>query len=62
MPVPSDAVFDRLRALASIADVAARPTKTVEEVFTGLPLATIPVGTVVSPSRTVRHTPGSSSL
>ena len=44
MPTPSSVVFDRLRALAAITDVAARPTKTVEEVFTGLPLATIPVG------------------
>lgn len=45
MPTPSAAVFDRLRALAAITDVAARPTRTVEEVFSGLPLATIPVGT-----------------
>ena len=43
MPVPSDAVFDRLRALVAIPDPAARPTRTVEEVFTGRPLATIPV-------------------
>jgi succinate-semialdehyde dehydrogenase/glutarate-semialdehyde dehydrogenase len=45
MPTPSAVVFDRLRALAAITDAAARPTRTVDEVFTGLPLATIPVGT-----------------
>ena len=45
MPTPSAAVFDRLRALAAITDIASRPSRTVEEVFTGLPLATIPVGT-----------------
>ncbi len=44
MPTPSAVVLDRLRALAAITDVAARPTRTVDEVFTGLPLATIPVG------------------
>lgn len=43
MPVPSDAVFDRLRALVAIPDPAARPNRTVDEVFTGRPLATIPV-------------------
>lgn len=45
MPTPSAVVFDRLRALAAISDVDARPTRTVDEVFSGLPLATIPVGT-----------------
>lgn len=45
MPVPSDAVFDRLRALVAISDLAARPTRTVDEVFTGRPMASIPVGT-----------------
>lgn len=45
MPTPSSVVFDRLRALAAITDPAARPSRTVNEVFTGLPLATIPVGT-----------------
>ena len=45
MPAPSADVFDRLRSLVAIEDVAARPTRTVEEVFTGKPLATIPVGT-----------------
>lgn len=47
MPVPSDAVFDRLRALAAIPDAAARPTRTVDEVFSGRPMTTIPVGTAV---------------
>ncbi len=45
MPVPSDAVFDRLRSLVAIEDAGARTTRTVEEVFTGRPLAAIPVGT-----------------
>jgi succinate-semialdehyde dehydrogenase/glutarate-semialdehyde dehydrogenase len=45
MPAPSADVFDRLRKLAAIQDAAARPTKTIVEVFTGKPLATIPVGT-----------------
>ncbi len=45
MPAPSADVFGRLLPLAAIQDFAARPTKTVEEVFTGKPLATIPVGT-----------------
>jgi succinate-semialdehyde dehydrogenase/glutarate-semialdehyde dehydrogenase len=45
MPAPSADVFDRLRPLAAIQDAAARPTKTIVEVFTGTPLATIPVGT-----------------
>ena len=47
MPAPSADVFDRLRSLAAIDDPAARPSRTVEEVFTGKPLATIPVGTAV---------------
>lgn len=45
MPAPTEAVFDRLRRLAAIEDVAARPTKTVDEVFTGKPLTSIPIGT-----------------
>ena len=45
MPAPSADVFDRLRSLVAIEDPAARPTRTVEEVFTGRPLAEIPVGT-----------------
>jgi succinate-semialdehyde dehydrogenase/glutarate-semialdehyde dehydrogenase len=45
MPAPSAEVFDRLRKLVAIEDVAARQTRTVDEVFTGKPLATIPVGT-----------------
>ncbi|NBQ42510.1 MAG: aldehyde dehydrogenase family protein, partial [Mycobacteriaceae bacterium] len=31
--------------MAAIDDVAARPARTVDEVFTGKPMATIPVGT-----------------
>lgn len=46
MAAPSADTFARLRALAAIEDPAARPTRTVEEVFTGRPLAEIPVGTV----------------
>ncbi|BDB42728.1 MULTISPECIES: succinic semialdehyde dehydrogenase [Mycobacterium] len=45
MPAPSAEVFDRLRRLAAIDDVDERPTKTIDEVFTGRPLTTIPVGT-----------------
>ena len=45
MPAPSADVFNRLRSLAAIDDPDARPTRTVEEIFTGKPLATIPVGT-----------------
>lgn len=45
MPAPSAAVFDRLRNLAAIDDDAVRPEKTIDEVFTGKPLTTIPVGT-----------------
>ena len=46
MPAPTPEVFDRLRALAAIEDMSDRPTKDVVEVFTGRPMATIPVGTV----------------
>src|ERR1700730_3739426 len=45
MPAPSAEVFDRLRSLAAIEDMAARPARTIDEVFTGKPLTTIPVGT-----------------
>jgi succinate-semialdehyde dehydrogenase / glutarate-semialdehyde dehydrogenase len=45
MPAPSTEVFDRLRQLAAIKDVNAHPTNTIEEVFTGKQLTTIPVGT-----------------
>jgi len=45
MSAPTAEVFDRLRSLAAIEDPDARPTRTVEEIFTGTPLATIPVGT-----------------
>lgn len=45
MPAPSAEVFDRLRQLAAIKNATARQTKTIDEVFTGKPLTTIPVGT-----------------
>lgn len=45
MPAPSSADFDRLRRLVAIDDVDARPTKVINEVFTGRELTTIPVGT-----------------
>ncbi|SNT26455.1 succinic semialdehyde dehydrogenase [Rhodococcoides kyotonense] len=45
MPAPSAATFSRLAELSAITDVAARPTKSITEVFTGKELATIPVGT-----------------
>jgi len=45
MPGPSAEVFARLRKLSAIEDLSARPTRTIDEVFTGKPLATIPVGT-----------------
>ena len=45
MPAPSAEVFDRLRGLAAIEDTSARPARTIDEVFTGRPLTTIPVGT-----------------
>ena len=45
MPAPSTADFDRLRALVAIDDIEARPTKPIDEVFTGRELTTIPVGT-----------------
>ncbi|MDT5174802.1 MAG: succinate-semialdehyde dehydrogenase / glutarate-semialdehyde dehydrogenase [Mycobacterium sp.] len=45
MPAPSAEVFDRLRQLVAIKDVSERPTKTIDEVFTGKPLTTIPIGT-----------------
>ena len=45
MPAPSAEVFDRLRSLAAIEDITARPARTIDEVFTGKPLTTIPVGT-----------------
>lgn len=45
MPAPSAATFSRLADLIAIPDAAARPTKSITEVFTGKELATIPVGT-----------------
>jgi len=44
MSAPSAEVFDRLRKLAAIEDVTERPTRTIDEVFTGRPLTTIPIG------------------
>ncbi|WP_102141575.1 succinic semialdehyde dehydrogenase [Mycobacterium hubeiense] len=45
MPAPSAADFDRLRQLVAIEDITARQSRTIEEVFTGKELTTIPVGT-----------------
>ncbi|MCX5045098.1 succinic semialdehyde dehydrogenase [Aldersonia sp. NBC_00410] len=45
MPAPSAADFARMRGLAAIEDPAARQSRSVEEVFTGKEIATIPVGT-----------------
>lgn len=45
MPAPSAAEFDRLRRLVAIDDVDARQSRTINEVFTGKELTTIPVGT-----------------
>uniref|UniRef100_UPI003B3B4E0E aldehyde dehydrogenase family protein n=1 Tax=Mycolicibacter arupensis TaxID=342002 RepID=UPI003B3B4E0E len=45
MPAPSAADFDRLRQLSAIDDIDARQSKAIDEVFTGKPLTTIPVGT-----------------
>src|SRR4051794_19499212 len=45
MPAPSAEVFNRLRGLVAIEDIKERPEKTIDEVFTGKPLTTIPVGT-----------------
>ncbi|HET9874277.1 MAG TPA: succinic semialdehyde dehydrogenase [Mycobacterium sp.] len=45
MPAPSAADFARLRQLVAIDDIDARQTRTIDEVFTGKELTTIPVGT-----------------
>ncbi|AVL99223.1 succinic semialdehyde dehydrogenase [Gordonia iterans] len=45
MAKPTPEYFDRLKALAAIDDVEARPTKPVLEAFSGAEMATIPVGT-----------------
>ena len=45
MPAPSSATFERLRQLAAIDDMESREVLAVEEVFTGKPIATIPIGT-----------------
>lgn len=44
MPAPSAADFAHLRTLVAIDDVDARPSKPIDEVFTGRELTTIPVG------------------
>ncbi|WP_280423276.1 succinic semialdehyde dehydrogenase [Nocardia carnea] len=45
MPAPDTAVFDRLSALAAIDDTEVRARRTIDEVFTGNPLGSVPVGT-----------------
>ncbi|WP_416562283.1 succinic semialdehyde dehydrogenase [Nocardia testacea] len=45
MPVPETEVFDRLRSLVAIDAAAARPRRIIDEVFTGKPLGSVPVGT-----------------
>ena len=45
MPAPSTADFIRLRRLVAITDIDARQSRTIDEVFTGRELTTIPVGT-----------------
>lgn len=45
MPAPNAEVFDRLSALAAIADPDARARKTIAETFTGTALGSVPVGT-----------------
>ncbi|KAA0017683.1 succinic semialdehyde dehydrogenase [Antrihabitans cavernicola] len=45
MPAPSAASLTRLRSLVAIEHPDTRPTRTIEEVFTGAPLAEIPIGT-----------------
>lgn len=45
MPAPSATDFDRLRQLVAIDDVDSRPVRSIDEVFTGKELTTIPIGT-----------------
>ncbi|MDL9935385.1 succinic semialdehyde dehydrogenase [Gordonia sp. ABSL1-1] len=45
MPKPSAEYFARLGALVAIDDASARPTRPVLEAFSGVEMATIPVGT-----------------
>ncbi|PWD42409.1 succinic semialdehyde dehydrogenase [Gordonia paraffinivorans] len=45
MPKPTADYFDRLGALVAIDDAASRPTRPVLEAFSGVEMATIPVGT-----------------
>ncbi|WP_024801106.1 succinic semialdehyde dehydrogenase [Nocardia sp. BMG51109] len=44
MPVPQRQTLDRLRDLAALGDPAGRPQRRIDEVFTGDPLAEIPMG------------------
>ncbi|MFW0793062.1 succinic semialdehyde dehydrogenase [Gordonia sp. CPCC 205515] len=45
MPTPTAEYFRRLGGLVAIDDAAARPTRSVLEAFSGVEMATIPVGT-----------------
>ncbi|WP_273491262.1 succinic semialdehyde dehydrogenase [Gordonia otitidis] len=45
MPKPTPDYFDRLGALVAIDNAAARPTRSILEAFSGVEMATIPVGT-----------------
>ncbi|WP_227982360.1 succinic semialdehyde dehydrogenase [Nocardia spumae] len=45
MPVPEAAVFERLRAFASVDGSTEHANKTIAETFTGRPLGEVPVGT-----------------
>ncbi|WP_406281800.1 succinic semialdehyde dehydrogenase [Nocardia sp. NBC_00881] len=45
MSAPKAAVFDRLSALAALAEPETRQHRTIAETFTGKPLGTVPVGT-----------------
>lgn len=45
MPAPTTETFSRLAKLVAIDEASERPTKDINEVFTGRKLATIPVGT-----------------
>lgn len=45
MPAPSATDFDRLRQLSAIADIESRQSRTIDEVFTGKAMTTIPIGT-----------------
>ena len=45
MPKPTPDYFERLGALVAIDNAAARPTRSILEAFSGVEMATIPVGT-----------------